>query len=114
MRTKFLYAAYGWLWVSGILHFGLDVISQYVRGKRAPGREATLYYGLNTTYTFGQVLVAILALFAILQGVVATGQWPGLSIGFGAALAWLTIEYLQPKGVSCVSAVLLAGASLTT
>jgi hypothetical protein len=119
MRMKFLYAAYGWLLLSGILHFSIDVISQYLRQKRVPGREASLYYGLNTTYALGQVLVAILALFAIRQGVVAMGQWPGLVIAFGAALAWLAIDFLfleypQPKVVICIFAVLLIGSSLTT
>ena len=87
MQSKFLYAAYEWLLVSSFLHYGVDVISQYVRGKRTPGAETTRYYGLNTAYALGQLLVASVALFAIRHGT-PMGSWPGLTIGFGAAAAW--------------------------
>ena len=55
MHRNLLYAAYGFLLLSGILHFSIDVVSQYMRGKRTPGSEATLYYGLNTAYALGQL-----------------------------------------------------------
>lgn len=115
MQSKFLYAAYGWLLVSGFLHYGVDVVSQHVRGKRTPGAETTLYYGLNTAYALGQVLVASVALFAIRHGT-PMGSWPGLTIGFGAAAAWLWfcflfIEYPQPKFVPALFAALLVGAA---
>lgn len=48
LHVSLLYAAYGWLLLSGALHFSVDVMGQYVRGKRSPGRETTLYYGLNS------------------------------------------------------------------
>ena len=68
-----LYRAYSWLLLSGMLHFGIDVVSQFVRGKRAPGPATTLYFGLNSSYAVSQALFAVLALFAINQGVTATG-----------------------------------------
>jgi hypothetical protein len=43
MHTYILYAAYGWLTWSGTLHFVIDVMSQYLRGKRAASTETTLY-----------------------------------------------------------------------
>lgn len=116
MRTKFLYAAYGWLLLSGVLHFGIDVVSQYVRGRRVPGPETTLYYGLNTSYALGQLLVALLALLLLQSGSSALVSWPGLTLGFGAAAAWLAIcflfiEYPQPRITMAIFVVLLACAA---
>src|SRR5271167_347086 len=81
MPTNLLYAAYGWLLLGGALHFAIDVVSQYVRGTRVPGTEATLYYGLDTAYALGQVLLALLALLAIRKGLDVMGQWPGVTLG---------------------------------
>jgi hypothetical protein len=113
-----LYGAYGWLLLSGVLHFGVDVVSQYLRGKRAPGPATTLYYGLNSTYALSQVLFAVLALFAIGQGITAMGHGYGLALGFLAACAWfvlclLFVEYPQPRIAVAVFAALLAGVALT-
>jgi hypothetical protein len=113
-----LYGAYSWLLLSGILHFGVDVVSQYLRGKRAPGPATTLYYGLNSTYALSQVLFAVLALFAIRQGMTAMGHGYGLALGLLAACAWfvlcvLFVEYPQPRITVAVFAALLAGVALT-
>ena len=118
MHRKLLYAAYGFLLLSGILHFGIDVVSQYLRSKRAPGPETTLYYGLNTAYALGQVLFARLAILAVRNGVAFMGQWPGLTLGLLAAAGWLTIgflflEYREPRIVMAIFAALLIGAALT-
>ena len=118
MRTKFLYAAYGWLLFASVVHFAIDVVSQYVRGRRAPGPATTLYYGLNSSYTLGQVLLALLALLVLSSGSTAFQQWPGLSLGFVAAAAWLaicfqSIEYPQPRIIVAIFAALLAGAAFT-
>jgi hypothetical protein len=67
LHSPLLYGAYVWLVISGLLHFGIDVVSQYRRGKRAPGPATTLYYGLNSSYVASQILFAALALFAIRQ-----------------------------------------------
>ena len=113
-----LYGAYGWLLISGILHFSFDVVSQYLRGKRTPGRATTLYYGLNSTYAASQVLFAALALFAVRHGLTAMGQSCGLALGLLAACAWFIlclrfIEYPQPRVAVAVFAGLLAGVGLT-
>ena len=113
-----LYGAYGWLVIGGVLHFAVDVMSQYFRGKRVPSPATTLYYGLNSTYAVSQVLFGALALFVIRQGVTAMGQGYGLALGFLAACAWFVlclrfIEYPQPRIVVAVYAGLLAGVALT-
>lgn len=43
-----VYSAFGWLTFAGTMHFLSDVLLQYLRRKRVPGPETTLYYGLNT------------------------------------------------------------------
>jgi hypothetical protein len=117
-QTAFLYAAYGWLGVGGVLHFSIDVVSQYLRGKRAPGPATSLYYGLNSAYALGQVLFALLALLAIRQGFPLLSRWSGLTLGFVAAASWLAIavlfiEYPQPRIVIALFAALLVGAAVT-
>ena len=116
MRTTILYAAYGWMLVMGVLHFGVDVMSQYVRGKRLPGPATTLYYGLNTSYALGQVAFAAMAFFALRHGLTAVGSWGGLLIGLGAAAGWLAvsflfIEYPQPRFAAGVFVLLLVVAA---
>jgi hypothetical protein len=118
MHKILLYAAYGWLLLGGVLHFCIDVVSQYWRGKRAPGPEATLYYGLNSAYALGQVLFALLALLVIRQGVAFFDEWSGLTLGLAAAAAWLVIglvflEYREPRIVVAIFAALLIGAAVT-
>ena len=113
-----LYAAYGWLLLSGTLHFAIDVAGQYARGRRSPGAATTLYYGLNSAYASSQALFAGLALFAISQGLIVLGRWPGLSLGFLATLIWLAIcvlflAYRQPRMTLGLFAALLAAAALT-
>lgn len=112
MHRRLLYVAYGFLLLSGILHFGVDVVWQYVRGKRTPGPQATLYYGLNTTYALSQILFALLALLALREGIALMSQWPVLTLSLLAAVAWLTIgfvflEYREPRIVMAIFAALL-------
>ena len=119
LHVPLLYAAYGWLLVSGTLQFGIDVIAQYVRGKRPPGTATTLYYGLNSAYALSQILFAALALLALSQGFVVLGRWPGLTLGFLAASSWMAIcvfflEYWQPRMTVALFVVLLAAAALTS
>ncbi len=113
-----LYSAYGWLLLSGLLQFSIDVLSQAARGKRVPGPETTLYYGLNTAYALSQVLYAALALFAIRQGLNALGGWRGASLGLAAAAAWLAfcvrfLEYPQPRATVLLFVALLLAATFT-
>ena len=51
------------------------------------GRRTQLYYGLNSAYPLRQVFFAVLALLAISPGRIILGRWPGLSLGFLAALS---------------------------
>ena len=113
-----LSGAYLWLLLSGVLHFGIDVVSHSLRGKRVPGPLTTLYYGLNSCYAAGQVLFAVLALFAIRHGVAAMGQWTGIVLGLTAACTWFVLsvvflEYPQPRRTMVLFATLLAGVALT-
>ena len=114
-----LYGAYSWLLVSGFLQIAIDVVSQHLRGKRVPGTETTLYYGLNSTYGVSQILFALLALFAIRQGATAIGQWSGVFLGLVAASSWfvlslLFLEYPQPRITVALFAALLLGAAVTS
>ena len=116
MHRKLLYAAYSWLLLSGTLHFCIDVMSQYLRGKRAPGPEATLYYRLNTTYALSEVLFAVQALLSVHSGAAFMDQWPGLTLGLFAATGWLVIgfallEYREPRIVMAIFVVLLIAAA---
>lgn len=63
MHTILTYASYGWLAFSGTVHCVIDVASQHVRGKRAPGPETTLFYGLHSSFALGQVLCGLLCLW---------------------------------------------------
>ena len=119
LHAGLLYGAYGWLLLSGLLQFSIDVVSQAVRGKRVPGPETTLYYGLNTAYALSQVLFAVLALFAIRRGLDALGRWPGILLGLIAAAAWLALcfrflEYPQPRATVLVFVALLLGVAFTS
>ncbi len=60
LHKVLVYVAFGWLAFAGTMHFLIDVLAQYLRHKRVPGPEKTLYYGLNTAYALGQVLSACL------------------------------------------------------
>jgi hypothetical protein len=82
VHNLLLYGAYCWLLLSGLSHFGIDVVSQYIRGKRTPSPETTLYFCLNSSYAVSQKLFAVLAPFAIRQRVTAMGQTSGLVLGF--------------------------------
>ena len=53
MQKYLVYATYGWLAFAGVSHFAIDVLSQYVSGKRLPSVETTLYYGVNTAFAWG-------------------------------------------------------------
>lgn len=46
MSVILWFVAYGWLILAGLMHFIIDVVSQYLRGARVPGPEITLYFGL--------------------------------------------------------------------
>ena len=104
-----IYAAYGWLALSGALHFVADVVSQHVRGKRSPGLETSLYYGLNSAFSLGQVAFGLLGLYLASRAVELLVATPVMLLSTLAAIGWLTItflfmEYWEPRasaGIFC-------------
>src|SRR5688572_4461803 len=82
MQRTFLYAAYGYLCFAGVLHFIIDVMSQYLRGQRAPSSETTLYYGLHSAYSLSQVLFATMALLIIRSGSDLMSQSVSFALSF--------------------------------
>ena len=118
MHKSLVYAAYGWLTFGGTMHFLVDVLSQYVRGKRAPGPETTLFYGLNTAYALGQVVFGVIGLVVARQALPLLGQWPAIAVTLAATAAWLAfgfvfIEYWEPKVVIALFGVLAIAAAVT-
>lgn len=102
MHKYIVYFAYGYLTFTGTMHFLVDVASQYVRGVRAPGPEATLYYGLNISFALGQVVLGTTALWLARRDLALLRQAPMVIISLLAAAAWLAItfffiEYWPPR-----------------
>lgn len=118
MHKYIVYAAYGWLALTGVLHFAVDVVSQYLRGKRAPSLETTLYYGLNSAFSLGQVAFGLLGIFLAWRAMHLLSETPALVLSVAAAFGWLAItflfmEYWEPKlnvGIFCL---LMIAASIT-
>jgi hypothetical protein len=111
MRRILAYLAFTWLTLAGTLHFALDVVAQYARGKRVPGPETTLYYGLNTAYALGQVLFGLLGLLVARRAIGLLGEWPARLVCGAAAIGWFAvaltfIEYPQPRFMMGASGVL--------
>lgn len=110
MHTYIVYAAYGWLTLTGTLHFIVDVVAQYLRGARTPGPETTLYYGLNSAFSLGQVAFGLLGLFLAWRAMNILNETPVAVLSVVAAFGWLAItflfmEYWEPKlnvGIFCL------------
>lgn len=118
IHKTLMYVAFGWLTLSGAAHYAIDVVSQYLRGKRAPGVEATLYYGLHTAYALALVLFGILGLLVARRAPQLLGQWPALLFCGVATAAWLAfgfafIEYREPKIMLAIFAALFLAMALT-
>jgi hypothetical protein len=118
MHKYIVYSAYGWLTLAGILHFAIDVVSQHLRGKRAPGLETTLYYGLNSAFALGQVAFGLLGLFLAWRGMDLLSETPALILSIAAAFGWLAItflfmEYWEPKLNAGIFCVLIVAALVT-
>lgn len=109
MHKYLIHTAYGWLALSGILHFAADVLFQYLRGQRKPGLETSLYYGLNSAFSLGQIVFGLLGLFLAWRGASLITATPVLILSMAAALGWLAIaflfmDYWEPKlnvGIFC-------------
>ena len=114
MHTVLAYATYGWLAFSGAIHFLIDVISQHLRGKRAPGPDTTLFYGLHSSFALGQVLYGLLCLWLAWTAPALAAQPQLTVLSLAAGLGWLAIasafiSYWQPKmNVSIFMALILA------
>ncbi len=118
MHTPLLTAAYGVLLTSGVLHFAGDVAASFLRRTRTPGPETTLYYGLHTAISLGEVLIAITAFLIMRSGSPLMGQPVGLLFGILAVTAWLVIcfafaEHWPPRVWLMVVLGLLLGAAAT-
>jgi len=112
------FAAYGFLTFGGTMHFAIDVVSQYLRGKRVPGPETTLYFGLNTAYAIGQVAFGILGLLVAWQSLELIGRWPMVLLSLGVAACWLGfsfvfLEYPEPRVIVGIFGALVVAAALT-
>jgi len=119
MHTYFTYGAFGWLAFSGAAHFLVDVVSQYLRGKRLPGVETTLYYGLNSAFALGQVAFGLICLWLAWRQPGLLFERPVVALCFALAAAWLTISfafmgYWEPKMNAGIFAALLTAAILTS
>ncbi|HEY6773067.1 MAG TPA: hypothetical protein VI140_03770 [Oxalicibacterium sp.] len=117
MRRHFALAAYGWLTVTGLLHFVIDVVAQFLRGARVPGPETMLYYGLNSAFAAGQLTFGLLGLWLAWRMPTAL-QWPVVALTLFAAtiwllIAWIFIGYGDPKFNAIVFAVLVIAVALT-
>lgn len=110
MSRYLIYAAFGWLTLSGAMHFSIDVVSHAIQGRHPPGRETTLYYGLHSAFALGQIVSGVLALYIIARAPHIVGT-TFLLIATGAAAAWFAIswffiEYRQPT-IAAVIFILL-------
>lgn len=113
MVNYLAYTTFGWLVLAGILHFAIDVVSQYLRGVRVPGYETTLYYGLHSSYAASLLLLGGLGLIITSRASTLLYQRPVMMIYVVATLMWfaigfLFIEYREPKMMLAIYAVLLA------
>ena len=118
MHSYLTYGAFGWLALTGAAHFLIDVVSQYLRGKRAPSVETTLYYGLNSAFALGQVLFGLICLWIAWRQPGLLAERPVVALCFAAAAAWLAITfafmgYWEPRMNAGVFAALLIAAVLT-
>lgn len=117
MRTYLVYGTFGWLVVTGLLHFIVDVVAQHLRGARAPGLATSLYYGLNTSFAFGQVVFGLLCLWLAWRQPGFMGERMAVVLCLTAAAGWLAItfvfmEYWEPKLNAAVFAALLVASVL--
>jgi len=117
MRTYLVYGTFGWLVLTGLLHFIIDVAAQHLRGARPPGLATSLYYGLNTSFALGQILCGLLCLWLAWRQPGFLGERMVAVLCLAAAAGWLAItfvfmEYWEPKLNAAVFAALLIASVL--
>lgn len=118
MHRLLIHAAYGSLVLGGVMHFIIDVVSHHLRGKRIPGPETTLYYGINSAYALGQVLFGLSGLLLIRKAPDVANQWPMVALSLAAAVGWMAIcllffEYKEPRVGVVIFAVMILAAFFT-
>ncbi|AKQ68293.1 hypothetical protein A176_005205 [Myxococcus hansupus] len=118
MHKHLIYAAFGWLTFAGTMHFFVDVVSQHLRGVRAPSTATTLYYGLHSSFALGQVVLGALGLFLARHAPELLREAPAIAISVTASIAWLVvavlfIEYWQPKANAALILVLMLAVAFT-
>ena len=119
MHKKLLYAAYGYLLVTAVLHYLIDVVAQYLRKHRPPSAATTMYWGLHSAYSLGQVVFALTALLLVYRGSALVSQRSGQVISIAAVVGWLLIcfgfvEYIPPRINMVIVLALLIAAALTS
>lgn len=112
MQRVLAFAPYVWLVFTGVMHFSIDVLSQHLRAKRAPGPETTLYYGLHSAFALGQIGFGALVLWLLTRDRTLVTQWPVVALSLALAAGWLAItvrfmEYWEPKFNVSVFALLV-------
>ena len=118
MHKSLVYTAYGWLTFTGVMHFVIDVVSQHLRGKHAPGTETTLYYGLHSAFALGQFVFGLLGLWLAGRALDGFKELPVVMVSLVAAVGWLAIailfmEYWQPRVNAAIFGVLVVAVALT-
>ncbi len=102
LHKVLVYVAFGWLIFASTMHFGIDILAQYLRHARVPGPETKSYYGLNTAYALGQVLFGILGLLIASRAMELPVTWPVPLLCGLSAVAWLAIAVLLSRNHSQV------------
>ncbi len=118
MHKYLIHAAFGWLTFAGTMHFLADVVSQHLRGVRAPSAETTLYYGLHSSFALGQVVLGALGLFLARRAPELLRAPLVIGVAITACVAWLLIavffiEYWQPKANAALTLALMLAFALT-
>jgi uncharacterized membrane protein (DUF441 family) len=118
MHKFIVYAAYGWLTFTGVMHFAIDVVSQHLRGKHPPSTETTLYDGLHSAFALGQVVLGLLGLWLASRALDLFKELPLVAVSLVAAAGWLAIavlfmEYWQPRFNAALFGLLVVAAALT-
>lgn len=115
MYTYIVHAAYGWLAVTGVLHFLVDVVWHHLRGTRGSESDSMLYYGVHAAFSLGQVVFGLLGLFLARRAIGVLREAPVMVLTLVAGLAWLEMsmlfmDYWEPTFNAAVFCVLVLAA----
>lgn len=118
MHKLLLYAGYGFLLLTGVLHFFVDVVAHHFRHQQGTDPETTMYYGLHSAYSLGQIVLGLLAILIIHSGSNLMNRPLGQALGLFAGAGWLAISlkfiaYAPPKFNIVVVLMLLVAAAFT-